>query len=90
LAYLIINIKSKWLKFEFVSKKGKTSVWNVLHKDDTPLGQVYWFAQWRQYCFYPEDLRVFSGGCLEDIVKFMQRLRQKELIEAKKQKLTNA
>ena len=84
MAYLTINIKSKWLQFRFVDKRSKTSVWEVLHKDGELLGEVLWCAQWRQYVFCPEGGMQFSKGCLEDVNKFMVELRQKELEEAEK------
>lgn len=87
--YLNINFKSKWLKFVFQEKKSKTSVWDVLHKDGTFLGEIYWYAPWRQYVYAPECNTFYSGGCQDDIKKFMVELRQKELIEVDNFKLSH-
>lgn len=54
--------------------KPKTSVFDVYSKHEDILGEVKWYAQWRQYCFFPEDDCVFSKGCMSDINNFMGQL----------------
>lgn len=63
---------SKYLVFILTEEKPKTFVWDVCTKTylDT-IGEIRWYAQWRQYCFFPEYDCVFSGGCLREIVNFM-------------------
>lgn len=39
-----------------------------------PLGQIRWYAQWRQYGFYPEEGTVFEKTCLTDITELCRRL----------------
>jgi len=41
---------------------------------DTPLGDIQWERAWRQYCFFPVHLTVFSKGCLNDIADFIKQL----------------
>lgn len=36
------------------------------------LGWVHWYGAWRQYCFYPADGTLWSGGCLEDVTAFLR------------------
>lgn len=56
--------------------KPKTSVFDVFSKHDNVLGEVKWFPQWRQYCFFPEDDCVFSKGCMNDITDFISQLTE--------------
>ena len=58
-------------------KKGRlTSVWSVWnHTYGENLGQLRWYAPWRQYCFMGENL-VFSQGCLTDIANMLARLSE--------------
>jgi len=66
--------------------KPKTSVFMVFSKKEDLLGEIRWFAQWRQYCFFPEDDCVFSKGCMQDINHFIEQLMelQKSLLRMKK------
>jgi hypothetical protein len=66
--------KSKWIKFELVGQKPKTSVWNVKSTEDGfILGVVQWFARWRGYAFMPYGETVFEKVCLRDIADFVER-----------------
>jgi len=38
------------------------------------LGLIAWYGPWRQYCFFPQDGTVWSGGCLHDIQACLTRL----------------
>ena len=52
----------------------KTQVWRVLQASNgSRLGTIKWFAQWRQYCFWPEPA-IFNPGCLESIAGKCQGL----------------
>lgn len=67
-----------------VESKPKTEVFDVYTKSKeiisgvnehaTFLGDVRWYAPWRQYCFLPEDDCVFSKGCMADINDFITKL----------------
>lgn len=54
----------------------KTSVFVVLDKRGDLLGQIRWWASWRQYCFFPLNNRVFSQGCMNDICSFLDELKE--------------
>ena len=61
----------KYVKFELVEQKPRTSVWEVRSHDGYLLGEVKWYPQWRQYCFFSETDLIFSASCLEDIAEFV-------------------
>lgn len=63
---------SKWIRFEQLESKTKTSVYNVIAKEgDTKLGQIKWYAPWRKYSFFPAPNTLFETQCLSDIVSFI-------------------
>jgi len=52
----------------------KTRIWSCVSKTQhTELGVIKWFAQWRQYVFYPAPDTLFNTGCLGDIEKFIKQ-----------------
>jgi hypothetical protein len=65
-----------YIKMVKVKDLPKTSVWHVANKKSGDLiGGIHWNPGWRQYCFFPYDLTVFSAGCLNDIVSFIADLK---------------
>jgi len=78
---------SKWLKYFEVEKKSKTQVYNVSNKEtNVYLGEIKWYSQWRQYCFFPETNTLFSLSCIKDIEEFLDELNtehKRKLIEEK-------
>ena len=64
----------KYITMIKTEDKPKTSVFEVYSKHEDLLGEIKFFAQWRQYCFFPEDDSVFSKGCMEDINDFISKL----------------
>jgi len=70
-------VKGKWTYSRYVSqsKSGKTEIWVIAAvADNTPLGQVYWYASWRQYVFYPADHTLWNADCLEEVSEFVRSL----------------
>jgi len=76
-------IESKYLEFDKVWDTGKTEIWNVLKKtigsglDSSHqfiLGQIKWYPQWRQYCFFPSPHTVFNIDCMRDIMRVIRDL----------------
>lgn len=68
-----MNKQASYVSFQLVEHKPKTEVYNVLTSSTKDiLGQVKWWAQWRQYCFFPTEECVFSSGCLSDIIDFVK------------------
>lgn len=68
------QIRGKWIIFNEVEIKPKTSVWGIVTNDGIPLGQIKWFAQWRKYSFFPNADTVFEKTCLMEIVNFIEKL----------------
>jgi hypothetical protein len=82
------DAKSKWVRFrevpaELVSRRSKlkTKVWDIISREaGFEVGQVSWFASWRQYVFVPrlreEDefmsYDVFNPECLRNIADFAE------------------
>lgn len=61
--------------FELVDRKPKTNVYEVRSKNDHfVLGVIKWYAQWRQYCFFPSPDTIFSKGCLNQVNEFITKL----------------
>lgn len=68
---------TKYMRFERVEIKGrKTPVVFVISKSSgVQLGRIAWFAQWRQFCFWPEAATVFNSECMHDIQEQIAKLR---------------
>ena len=64
------------LSLEAERKTSRWSVWN--HHYGEKLGEIRWYAPWKQYCFFGGDL-IFSRGCLEDIAQMLANLAQERL-----------
>jgi len=46
--------------------------------EDVTLGQIRYYAQWRQYGFYPNDGTVYEKNCLNDITKFVILMNEQQ------------
>ncbi len=65
----------KYIHFEQVESKTKTSVWSCLNnKSKSVLGIIKWYGPWRQYCWFPFGGTVFNRGCNDDINDFITQL----------------
>ncbi len=72
-----ITTHYKYIKFELAEQKPKTLVYDILNiKSGDQIGQVKWFANWRQYVFFPERECIFSVGCLDDIIDFTKKVQE--------------
>lgn len=65
----------------------KTKIWVVRGTGDIKLGEVRWYAPWRQYCFYPEDATIWSTDCMIDLCEFiakaeLERKKSREAVPA--------
>ncbi len=80
--------ETKYLKFvdtEDTSRKTKIiSVINTHH--DEVLGEIEWFAKWRQYCFYPHENTIWNINCLEDVNNVIKQLKIEHLLASKVRK----
>jgi hypothetical protein len=66
--------KYKYIQFvETSSMTRKTKIWECLNiKSQNLLGHIEWESGWRQYVFAPSDNCIFSVGCLQDIIHFIE------------------
>ncbi len=68
------DVQTKYMIFR---PEGET--WQVLNRGDgTLLGDIRWYSQWRQCCFFPEPDTVFSGDCLVIILGFLANLKKEK------------
>ena len=72
---------SKYLTFMQIgtSTSGKTTIWEVRSKKHGDLlGNIKWYAPWRQYCFetHTDFETTWSAGCFKDIIKFLEWLNK--------------
>ena len=66
-----------YITFNEIASKKKTRVFTVTNiKNGYYLGVIKWYGAWRQYCFFMEDNTVFSKGCLQEIINFIEKLMQ--------------
>jgi len=69
-----MKIEYEYIHFKIARCLPKTRVWNCRgNHGDNLLGEVKWYAGWRQYCFFPAPSTVFNKGCLEDINSFINQ-----------------
>ena len=72
-----ITTHYKYIRFQLSEQKPKTLVYDILNNNsDDLLGQVKWYANWRQYIFFPESGCIFSVGCLDDIIDFTRKVQE--------------
>jgi len=82
---------TKYLMFESDEPKPNTKVWRVLNRHHGDLlGYVKWYAQWRQYCFFPkidtEILKMFLIRAIRKkepekvLVNLIENWARKELV----------
>ena len=77
----------QYIRFHRADKQNpKTWIYLARTKDlrGVLLGVVKWYAQWRQYGFYPEEGTVFEKTCLRDIKNFCIDLNERQKLRCKK------
>lgn len=51
----------------------KTSIWEVCSiQGGLSLGEVKWFAHWRQYTFWPAVGTIYDESCMREIADFVE------------------
>lgn len=81
--YLFIEIAE-------VESTGKTKRYTVNNiKSGRSLGEIRWYAQWRQFCFFPIGGTVFSAGCMRDIVHFIGKAMDDHAAKVYKERQTS-
>ena len=67
---------TKWLTFQETHSENKTKIINVYNNTDNEwLGEIKWYARWRQYCFFDEG-SILTKRCLDDISTVIEELKQ--------------
>jgi len=76
-------IEANWIAFHLYEDTGKTKKYLVVTKECFPkkLGEIKWFGKWRKYSFFPEPNTIFENQCLNDIIKFIEKLMLERKIE---------
>ena len=68
-----MKTENKYIKILEVPHTGKTKGFEIRNKSgEYPIGEIEWYSNWRQYCFFPWDDMVFNSTCLELITDFMK------------------
>ena len=58
------------------SPSGKTQRYSITNnRSGSELGLIRWYSPWRQYVFAPASDTIFSIGCMEDIIDFLETLK---------------
>ena len=83
-----ITTHYKYIRFQLSSEqKPKTLVYDILNNNsDDLLGQVKYYANWRQYTFFPEEGCIFSVGCLDDVIDFTRKVQENHRKNQEKKK----
>jgi hypothetical protein len=79
---------SKWVDFIDISDKinpKRTKTWLIFSKNGGfKLGEVKWYASWRQYCFFAAVDTIWNMVCLDDVTVFLdaQNRAHKDSLQA--------
>lgn len=73
-----MKTKYKYFYFELVSAPvSKKQTWFCISsKTKYLLAIVKWFAEWQQYCCFPEEATIFSSSCLTDVADFVNQVNE--------------
>jgi len=67
--------ETKYLQFIIKEHKPKTKVIAVVNKThQEEIGILRWYAQWRQYCFFPHHNTIWNKNCLNDVNEMITEL----------------
>jgi hypothetical protein len=55
-------------------------------KSEKGLGEIRWYAPWRQYVFYPLTQTLFNPGCMEQIANYTRAMTAKHFRELRLRK----
>ena len=71
--------ENKYVNFVLTESRANTKVYSIVSRSSYDiLGEVKWYAPWRQYCFTPTEEfgTVWSRGCLNEISLFLASLME--------------
>ena len=55
----------------YLNPKAQTKRFSVTEKSGSKLGEIRWFAPWRKYCFFTNNV-VLEEVCMADISEFLK------------------
>jgi len=65
----------KYLEFKQIPSKDSRRKFICRNKKvGGELGEIRWFSDWKQYCFFPTVQAIYSSDCLNDIADFINHL----------------
>lgn len=68
-------LDKSYINFKLIEKKPKTYVYAIIsNSNNSILGYIKWFNSWRQYTFFPNNKTIYSDGCLNEIINFMNKV----------------
>ena len=68
-------MNSKYMTAVETADETSKKAWEIkTKKDQSTLGWIYYFQRWKQYVFSPHTGTVFSSGCLQDIITFINQI----------------
>ena len=74
----MMKTENKYIKIIETPHTGKTKGFDIINKSSNNLiGEIEWYSNWRQYCFFPWDNMVFNTQCLELITGFLKKINIK-------------
>lgn len=67
------DFDSKYLYFELADKQNPSSwIIDVIADDgDVKLGEIRYYAHWRQYAFFTNGFIILEKTCMTDITRFL-------------------
>jgi hypothetical protein len=76
------KLEYKYIFFKVIEKKSKTVVYGCYNNSSkAELAIIKWLPAWRQYCFFPSCPAVYSKGCLNDILSFIEEIDKERRIK---------
>ena len=71
-----MKLKYKFIHFvEIIDGQDNTLYWSCRNNNSKEeLGQVKWYASWKQFCYFPIVEAVYSVSCFEDINDFIRQI----------------
>lgn len=68
-----METENKYIKIIETPHTGKTKGFEIINKSGNyPIGEIYWYSNWRQYCLFTWEDMIFNSQCLELINEFLK------------------
>ena len=60
--------------FKMRKERESWHYWITTRRGNVTLGEIRYYSQWKQFCFFPERGTVWSDDCLRNVRDFMKTL----------------